>query len=174
MMLSLLFMVPALGLLILSIFLSYNKMKILFFSLLPAFVFVLVFFIFDRFLFSESFLLIGLGKASYTVIHPLFGQSAKSDTALYITSGIILILVFFSIVFFTSRILVGRFLSQADPAVRSVRRTIRHSLFSIGFFLMGSFLLLYFLSGLRPSVFISSGFLEPVFNLFVPFEEASV
>lgn len=159
--------IPLLGIMTLSFFLSFNSLKVTTLSLLFPCGFLLFFFLLDKLLLKGE-LLYGFGQSFNPLVKSLWGYSSKGERETLLASGTLLLLIIFALIFFTSRILVGRFVTLKDPSSFSIRKRILRVSMNIILLFMLSFSFIYFTSGFRFVLFIDEGFFAPVFNWFVP------
>lgn len=164
--LSFLLFAPFFALLLMSFFLSYDRLKAFFQSLLPGFLIALSVFLLDRFLLSGD-LLIGFGKALFPFMAGVFRGSSAGESALFAASGSYLLLVFESLSYLTARGVNQHLLSPSYPLEKGAKRRLFRAFLSLGSLAMSSFLLLQFASGIRFSLNVPEGFLSQAFAFFV-------
>lgn len=164
---SLLVLVPLLGLLILSFSVSYGRIRIMLFSMLPCFILMFIFFFLDKYKFNYG-LLRGLGISTYQVISAAFRYSDVYIENIYLACGMILFLILFFMVYCSLRIIFSSLLPMPDPHMNKVRKRTLHFLCSSLFFITSGMLVVYMTSAMRCSTLVTYGFLNDIFEWFVP------
>lgn len=164
---SLLVIIPLLGLLVLSFGVSYNRIKIMFFAILPCFVLMFIFFFVDKYRLDYR-LLRGVGTATYQIIAPAFSKSEALTENIYLACGMVFFLMLFFVVYVTLRFVFYISVPMHDPYSKTTTMRIRHALCSLGFFAMSSLLVIYVASGMRCASLFENGFMEAMFEWFVP------
>lgn len=149
--------------------LPYNKVRLLFYSFLPAFCIVFLLWILDKFVFNYTLSYsIGLSLSIlFSFISKYFDTTtrglATNAYAFFLFLSMSLLTLVFFVIFQKS--LVGK-----PPYIVNSKKIMLHIMYSILLISMFLFLVLLFFSGTRNLFYIKDGFLEVIFEAFVPYQ----
>lgn len=152
---------------VLAVFLPYNKIRDLYLGLSFPSGFLILFFLLDRFLCGFS-LTQTLGRAVAVALPDIFQRFVVTERGLATDMGMMVLLIVF-ILFWIAAAMVPAFSTTgAAPWKRSRKRPALHLLFSFLFVIVSSFVITYALAGSRNMYYIKIGFLENLYEAMFP------
>lgn len=158
-------------LLIAAIFLPYNSVRDIAFSLTPPALILTAVYLVD---YSLDFVIIpAIGQAFAALLGDSLSTVVVSTNSMYTAVGFIVLFVVFLLVWGSLAIIISKCTTGAAPWKQDGTRPLKHVCCSVVFLVAGSFLAALGLAGTRSIFYIQSGFLDDLFSTLIPWEVLS-